>query len=246
MCSPVLPVPRATLQRLVFPTGESDPGADKTIGTMNDTLRRLFSAAPDLGFGLVYLVTWISPVTFGEGMIGYLMLTMVLEFIVMHSAAFMGQVMISDAPRRGKTMSIVGLGLFYSLFVIGFALSFGRWWPLWALWTLTLNRLTGVMFGTAPSDEEKLAIQAAWAASAMLYLVWGGLTTMLPVPRVGITIPVVQRAALPGSGLWIDEPQRVIAFGAAYFLSQAAYELTEPRWRAVLAKGLPARTDATL
>ena len=54
----------------------------------------------------------------------------------------------------------------------------------------------------------------------------GTAETSPPAEGVGIA-PTRARMALPGSGLWIDEPQRPIAMGAYYFGLLALVELTD-------------------
>lgn len=192
-------------------------------------IRRVFSAAPDIALGSTYLITWINPGAFDTNLLPYLTLMMALEFIVIHSAGFMGVVALSDARRHRRVAGIIGLGVFYSIFVVGFAVLFGRWWPVWAFWSLTLNRLTGVIFSTG-SGHDTAGVQAGWGVSALFYLVGAFATTFLPIPRFGITPEIARTAAIAGEGLWVDEPHRMIAFGAAYFLGQAAVDLLEPQW----------------
>ncbi len=190
----------------------------------------LFSALPDFALGAVFLITWIRPGAFGGRSIGYLMLVMLLEFINVHSAAFMGNAILAPAARATKVGSIIGLGLFYTLFVGGFSLAFRRWWPLAAFWGLTLNRLTPVLFGRAPQGREKEFVQRGWAVGVMLYLLGAFTTTVLPLPRLGISSAVIQAQELPGSGLWIDQPWRVLAFGFLYFTGWGLSELYAHRW----------------
>jgi hypothetical protein len=190
-----------------------------------------FSAAvPDLALGVLFLATWIAPTALRAQMVGYLMLLMLLEFIIMHSSAFMGNVLISNASRAGKTVGMLGLGAFYTLFVGAFSLAFHQLWPLWNFWGLMANRLLGVLIGQAPAGEEKLFIQRTWACSAVCYLVFAFATTFLPMPRFGITPEVVAHLDLPGSGLWIDQPWRVMAFGFLYFTTVGVSELFGHAW----------------
>nr|ADC36069.1 hypothetical protein [uncultured bacterium 213] len=196
-----------------------------TAGLM---LRRVASAVPDLTLGVSYLTTWISPGAFGARSLHYLTLMALLEFVVIHSAVFMGAVAVGEAPRSTRTALIVGLAVFYSIFVVGFALGLGAWWPVSAFWLLTLNRLTGVLFSTAPSGQEKDAMGRDWATSMALYIGWAFVTVFAPVPRLGITAAVAASNRVPGTGLWIDEPFRLVAFGAAYYLSRGVLELFDP------------------
>lgn len=195
-------------------------------------LAAVFSALPDFAIAATFLITWVRPLAFGESMVAYLMLVMLLEFIVVHSAGFMGSAAMRSGERRKQVIVVLGLGAFYTLFVAGFALAFSTWWPLVAFWALTLNRLTPLLLGQAPDGQEKAMVMRGWAAGAVFYLLFVGVTTLLPLPRFGITAPVVSAQELPGEGLWIDEPHRVIAFGFLYFSAWGISELYAHGWAA--------------
>jgi len=193
-------------------------------------LPSLIAALPDFGLAAAFLATWIAPDLLGVQRIGHLMLVMLLEFIVVHSAAFMGSVAIGAATPIERTKRVVGIGLFYTMFVGGFAAAFRTWWPLGAFWGLTLNRLLGMLVGQVPTEDAKAFMQRGWAVGALAYLAAVGLTTFLPIPRLGITRAVRAAADLPGSGLWVDEPERVLAAGFLYFAALGLSELVDHRW----------------
>lgn len=93
---------------------------------------RFVAALPDFVIAGVALLTWIDPSILGEQWAGYFLTLMLLEFIVVHSAAFLGLAAFSDAPKATRVKQVLGLSAFYSLF--GAAISFGAkaWWPLLA------------------------------------------------------------------------------------------------------------------
>jgi hypothetical protein len=193
-------------------------------------IRDLVAAAPDFALGATFLAAWVRPGLGGAGTIGRLLLVMLLEFIVIHSAPFMGMAGWSDAAPSRKLMQVLGLGGFYSLFVVGFALAFHTWAPLLGFWGLTLNRLLGPLVGQARSGEERALMQRGWAAGALFYLAAVGLTTVLPVPSLGVTPEVIAAAHLPSSGLWVSQPYRVLAAGFLYFTGLGLSELWQHRW----------------
>ena len=134
----------------------------------------------------------------------------------------------------GPAKAVLGLGLFYTLFVAGFALAFETWWPIVAFWLLTFNRLLGAIFiRHEPTFLQRQAIEASWAVGAVAYVAGAMVTTVGPIPRLGITPEMVEVADLPGSGIWIDEPYRAVAFGVLYFGALAWWELS---WRRIVAK----------
>jgi hypothetical protein len=193
-------------------------------------LANLGDASGDLVLAGALLLTWIAPDAAWAVPLRLAMLTMLLEFIVLHSTAFMGTVAYGRETRGKRALAILALGGFYTLFVAGFALAFEMWQPLLAFWLLTLNRSLGVLFHPAPSAEQELRIRKGWAATTMAYLAAVGLTTLLPVPALGIEPSVVAAAELPASGLWVDEPQRVVAAGVVHFSLSGASALFDHRW----------------
>ena len=190
----------------------------------------LAAALPDLCMGAVYLVAWMAPARLGAQPIAPLTLIMLLEFIVVHSGGFAGSVMLGPLPARRKLLAMIGLGGFYTLFVGGFALAFQTWWPLASFWCLMLNRMLSVLLGQAENGDERAMLQRGWAAGVLFYLVFGGFTTMIPLPRLGLTPGFLGGQHLPSSGLWIDQPWRVMAFGFLYFTATGISELGGHRW----------------
>lgn len=160
----------------------------------------------------------------------YLMLVMLLEFIIIHSAAFMGALMFSNEPPLRRAKYIIGLGMFYSLFVVGFCLAFGDWWPMGAFWLLIFNRLMSGIFSGSESEEKKKFIAGMWGVNVGCYLAGVFATTLLPMPELGITPSVISSLDLPGEGVWIDEPYRVLAFGAFYFTAVGFFEIRASKW----------------
>ncbi len=201
------------------------------VNTRDPLLARLASTAPDFCLAAAFLITWLAPYTFGERVVAYLMLVMLLEFIIVHSSGFMGSVMISHPlSRRTKVRSLLGLGAFYLLFAAAFSVGFGAWWPLWTILLLTLNRVLVVLTGDLPDGRERDFIRRGWAVGVLLYVGGVFITLFLPVPRFGITPEVVLAQDLPGGGIWIDEPHRVVAFGVLYFFGTGISELFSHRW----------------
>lgn len=211
------------------------------FGTLRLLLPVLGASAPNFLLAGLFLVTWVRPELIGGKIIAYCMLIMMLEFVVVHSSAFMGNVVLAPGKGSGeKAKAIIGLGAFYTLFVGGWALAFRTWWPLVSFWMLTLNRLLGVILKVAPSGKERELMRRGWAASVAYYLGFVMLTTLLPVPRFGITDEIIRAQGLPGSGEWISHPEKVVAFGFLYFLANGVSELFQHGWTA---SGIPKERD---
>jgi hypothetical protein len=199
---------------------------------MTSSRAGFLSALPDLGFAGVFLITWLQPSTFGPLMVKWLLVVMLVEFIIIHSAAFMGVVAFGPGGRAGRSARIVGLGAFYTLFAGAMSLVFRSWWPIGAFWGQTLNRLLGVILGQAQDADQKALVMSGWAAAVAFYLLGCFATILLPIPRLGITPAVVAAQHIPGGGLWVEHPEKVIAFGVVYFGLTAWSELRAHRWAA--------------
>jgi hypothetical protein len=199
-------------------------------GSARPSLAAVLNAAPDLATAAAFVVTWVAPTTFGERALSRFMLVMLLEFFVVHSSAFIGAVALSDLPRAKRAVAVLGLSSLYLLFVVVLGFAFHDWWPVAAFGLLTLNRLLGVLLGQAAGDEQKAFVMRGWAASVAFYVGGCFLTIFLPLPALGVTRAVVEAQHFSASGLWIDEPQRVLAFGVVYFCLMGWSELRSHAW----------------
>jgi len=186
-------------------------------------VRGIAAALPDLALAAFFLAVWLDPFQFGEGMVGTLLLVMLLEFIIVHASGFMGVVIYGRSSRLRKILLVGGLGLFESIFVAGFCLSFGAWWPMASFWGLTLNRMLAVLLHPADGAGSGLFLGSQWAMSVVFYLGGTFLTLMAPVPALGLTPEVYPGLGLTGGGIWIEEPHRVLAFGVVYFVAQGLW-----------------------
>ena len=148
------------------------------------------------------------------------MLTMLLEFFLVHATGFFTA--FANAPDTSKLRrigSLLALSLFYFTMIGAFAWSFHEWWPLAAFAWLLAGKVAWVWSNPRSDDDGMFRQMAAWAGSVALFLGGVAATSVLDVPRWGMT-----RELQPGfgldmasSGIWESEPHRVVAFGALYF-----------------------------
>lgn len=209
----------------------------REIAPLASAVRDWIAAAPDFLIGATFFVLWVEPELLGVTRIRDGVLLMLMEFIVIHSAAFMGSVAWGDAPARKKALQVLGLTLMYTMCVGGFALGFKTWWPLLGFWGLTVNRLLGALLDPG-SGEERQLVQGTWAVTAVLYLGAAFASVIIPWPRLGVTPAVLDQVDLPSSGAWIEQPWDVMAVGFLYFMACGVWQLNARTWmaRAPLAK----------
>jgi hypothetical protein len=190
-------------------------GGDHPVG-------RIIAALPDAVSCAMFLVCWFAPLTFGPAWVKNLMIVMLMEFLTVHSGGFIGGTLADPkSTRLRKSQVLLGLGSFYLLFAGAFSLAFEAWWPLLVFGWLLLAKLGVVWLSPVPTTQEQ-ARQTTFTGYAIGgYVIGVMLTSILPVPQLGIDDAVAAAAAIPGSGLWVDEPHRVVAFGAFYFALMA-------------------------
>ena len=190
---------------------------------------RYLAAAPDLALGATMILTWIAPQLLGPDRAAYAAQLMTLEFVVVHSAVIVGYLGTVSRSRAINGVLIVGVSALYSTLAIMVGRASNSLWPLWSFWGLTLNRLMSLV-GAGLVDEKKAArLGTRWVVSVVLYVGWVMLTTFLPIPALGIDASMLPDNPRVG-GLWIEQPQRVLAAGAGYFFSQAYLDLRPPGW----------------
>lgn len=183
---------------------------------------RLFAASPDAATAAVYALTWWNPFQFGDSAVKNLMLLMLMEFLVVHSGAFIGMAVLSDrASRKSKTLAIVGFGAFYMLFAGAFSAGFNSWWPALTFLWLLLARFANVWLLPLPRAAEARRMISLWAASVLCYLGAVFVGILAPLPRLGLHSDIVPALGLSGGGLWVEQPHTVIASGLLYFAAMA-------------------------
>ncbi|HEX5693855.1 MAG TPA: hypothetical protein VFY00_04450, partial [Arenimonas sp.] len=131
--------------------------------------------------------------------------------------AFYFTVLARDGEGGRHWKPVLGFGALYLVFIAAWSWQFQAWWPLLALAWLLAGKLSLVL-QSLPTADKRHQLQSAWAIGVLAYLVGVGLTTFLPLPRLGLTRSVVAAADLPGAGgHWMSHPQSVVVFGAFYF-----------------------------
>lgn len=189
---------------------------------------RVVSATPEVLATITYFVAWFAPGQLSGELLRSLVLAMLVEFLVVHSSALLSAFLAGGIPGlRHPALAVLGLGAFYMLFAAAFAAAFDSWMPVWVMGWLIGSRVLTLAVDFRGRDDEPDRQRALWVAGAVLYLLLAFATAIPPIPAFGLDEAARARMALPGSGLWIDEPQRPIAMGAFYFGLLALVELTD-------------------
>lgn len=202
-----------------------------------------WAALPDGLTAAMFLLVWIHPFVFGALSVKTAMLTMLVEFFLIHATGFFtamgGNARVPDRLRRTMLWVLSG---FYVLMIGVFSFAFGEWWPLLAFAWLVVGKLAWIRRSDA-GDDAMMWKMAAWAGSVAAYLFAVAMTAMLPLPRFGMTADKVPLFGFGEemSGAWVEEPHTVVAMGVLYFSLLCAAKLLAARWQSRRASGVGVR-----
>ena len=186
---------------------------------------RPLEALLDGAFGAAMLATWIAPTLLGAGMLRVAVTTFMLEFLVIHSTAFMAAAFNASSSARSRLRALLVLALLYLLLAVGFTATTGDWWPLLAFALLLAGRVA-IAWQQRAAEPEQVALagrelMSDWVNSQVLYIPWVFAGLLLPWPALGLTPEVIAAGGVPGTGEWVERPQTVLVAGAGYFLCRA-------------------------
>ena len=180
----------------------------------------LLKAIPELASAAFLLALWNEPQRFPIGWFRSGVLTLLLEFFVIHASGFMAVLMYDpETPARKRALQVGGLGVFYLLFISAFAWGFDAWWMLLAFAWLCFGKLQAIWSGPTPRESDRALAITSWALSVAVYLGSVAATAILDVPALGASAAVRDAAGFDGNsrGLWEAEPHRALAGAVLYF-----------------------------
>jgi hypothetical protein len=162
---------------------------------------------------------WLEPPRFGVDWFRSGVLTLLLEFFVIHASGFMAVLMYDpETPRGRRGLQVGGLAAGYLLFISAFAWGFDAWWMPGAFAWLCFSKLQAIWTGAAPVEADRTAAIVSWALSVAVYLGAVFLTVSVFVPALGVTAEVRDAAGFDAKGgVWEAEPHRALAGAVLYF-----------------------------
>lgn len=185
----------------------------------------LAAALPCFYLSWVLFNVWREPMAWDDGNwvrlgVGLLL----LEFILLHSGAFMAAIVGQTELAKHQTKMLLGLLAFYTLMVWAFSTSLEVPALLWIFATIVLGRSVSLVVNPT---ESRHGLMARSGIGVILYLLVVFGTVFLPIPELGINSTVLNEV-YPGrgSGVWEAEPERAIAGAAVYFLLIGLVEIT--------------------
>jgi len=176
-------------------------------------------AFPELLTAALLLALWAEPQRFGIDWFRSGVLTLLLEFFVIHASGFMAVLMYDPGTPRGRRILQVGaLGVGYLLFIGAIAWGFDAWWMVAAFAWLCFGKLQAIWTGAAPEERDRTLAIVGWALSVAVYLGAVFLTVLVYVPPLGVTPAIRDLAQFDaGGGVWEAEPHRALAGAVLYF-----------------------------
>jgi len=195
------------------------------INRMIPWIATIVAALPCFYLSWILVNVWREPMAWDDGNwvrlgVGLLL----LEFILLHSGAFMMGVLGQQKDRRQQFKGAIALLTFYSLMVWAFAKSLDTPALIWIFAGIILGRSLNLLLN--PKDS-KQAIMARSAIGVLFYLLVVFGTVFLPIPELGISSSVLNEVYPDrGGGLWEREPERAIAGAALYFFLIGLAEIT--------------------
>lgn len=174
---------------------------------------------PELISAALLLDLWVEPQRLGIDWFRSGVLTLLLEFFVIHAGGFMAVMMYDpDTPRGTRSLQVGAIGLGYLAFISAFAWGFDAWWMLGAFTWLCFSKVQAIWTGAAPTERDRAHAITSWALSVAAYLGMVALTAFADVPVLGATPEIRDAAHFDAhGGLWEAEPHRALAGAVLYF-----------------------------
>jgi len=200
-------------------------------------LQRITLAAlgglPPIFLSLLLLRIWIDPLSVDNG--GWVKLAaslIILEFLLLHSGAFMAVGPIV-CPRRWQRLGwFLGFGIFYAAAII----AYDHWshgnYVKWLLFAIVTSRLLTLVI---LRDKQGTIMILQRSTFGVVLLLLTAVIVFMPLPSLGITEEVRGLAFGSADDMLARYPQRTIAWGVAYFLLMGVFEMYLgwflPDWR---------------
>ena len=191
---------------------------------MTPRVRAWIAALPDATTAVAFGLAWVVPNTVGLPFVRTMFVTFLLEFLAVHAGGMLAGAAETKprkqtGPRYALPLALGGFVLLYLAFAAGFCVAFGTWWTFGAFALVMVAKVVPLM--TRGSGGSVQNVQQVWAASVLWYLGSVFATLFIPLPDLGLD-PATQSALdLPGSGEWVDAPEKPLAAGVIYFTLMA-------------------------
>lgn len=188
---------------------------------------RLTSSLPDFALATGYLITWIAPYTFGDGVVRLLVIMIMFEFIILHSSALLMAFILGGFSSRGSLIGFIGLSAIYFVFAVGLSVLINAWWPFFTILLLTVNRALMMRQSGRTPARRQFSLIISWVMGFLAYAAALVLCGSLTLPVFGAT-PEVGALQMPDvGGSFVEEPHTALSAGFVYYLTVALLEVRD-------------------
>lgn len=161
------------------------------------------------------MAVWIAPASVAGGSwVKLAVMLVILEFLLLHSGAFMSLGPLMFANRGYRFAWFLGFGLFYALMIWGASSYVDGHYVAWLLGVVMVSRLFTLVL---LDDRRGTLVMFVRSAIGMTLLVLTTLLCLLPWPELGLDEAVRYRVFGSQDDTLSESPQRFIAWGIGYF-----------------------------
>lgn len=207
----------------LVPMATDGAGPGGWAGSVASDLRAVFY----LGFGVLYLTTWIAPMAIADQMVRLLVFYVIFE--AMTIMVTMGSLFpwMKGGQSDLQAKLVAGLILAGGTLVAGLiAWDFGQPWVL-VPFLVSLGFRGGILVTNPAGSQAVQRVEYDLITTVVVFLGMAAFPLLLPVPALGITPAVIQAQgfdAISASSDFFQEPELALAWGTVYFLGLAAAE----------------------
>ena len=217
------------MSRTSSPLETSLARARSAEGSATSAWAAITALAPRFLTAGAYFAVWLVPGRVPAALARALFVGMVLEFLLLHSYAFLNLATgvgkgASFGERLRGSLAVIAFGSFYLLMAGALGWATHSATPVWTIVWLLGGRIfeVAVVGDSAAAGDTRIG---SWLRHLFLYIFLAILTSMVPLPALGLTPEIVAGFHLPGSGTWVEKPQTALAFGFLYFGLGAYFDL---------------------
>jgi len=203
----------------------------------------LWAVGSDLFLAGLFLVTWYAPEFLGERMLIQLLVLMIMEFVLVVCMGMFGAIGSRDASVLLRAVQFLAVFGMASLIAGGYAMVAGNLWPLFGFVLLVSSKAPATVL-RPPDFWGQQLIMFNWAVTCVLLLWWIFAAHNIDLPTGGITPEIQEAQGFTGGGTWEEEPQILLATGAAYFTSLALWTLLLEALTALLRRRRQGRQES--
>ena len=183
----------------------------------------LLGGVPLLTTSLVLLAVWIDPAaTLGGGWLRAAATLILLEFMLLHSGAFMAAGPLILVSRWLRLLWFLGFAAVYAVSICFYVAWADNGYVTWLVLSIVISRLLTLVI---LRDKAGTILIMQRSVIGMILLLITALICLVPLPPMGISEALRFEAFGAAEDMLTTHPQRTLAWGMVYFLVMGLIEL---------------------